>query len=63
MPATVCVPLQRRLQDTPSVKASYEAAVRVPQDLTALMSAVPVQPQDDPGGSAAALAGESSRRA
>lgn len=30
------------LQDTPSVKSTYEAGVRVPKPLTALMSAVPV---------------------
>lgn len=30
------------MQDTPSVKSTYEAGVRVPKPLTALMSAVPV---------------------
>ena len=29
------------LQDTPSVKSTYSAVVRVPEQLTALMSAVP----------------------
>lgn len=35
--------LSYRLQDTPSAKMTYSAAVRVPQPLTALMSAVPLE--------------------
>lgn len=34
-------------QDTPGAKMTYTAAVRVPADLTALMSAVPLE---EPGG-------------
>ena len=37
-------------QDTPGAKASYSAAVRVPADLTALMSAVPHEEADGEGG-------------
>jgi hypothetical protein len=47
-----CLPPQ---QDTPAVKSSYSAAVRVPAGLTALMSAVPTQgPPVLPDGSTAA---------
>lgn len=43
------------LQDTPAVKSSYSAAVRVPAALTALMSAVPADsPPVLPDGSTAA---------
>jgi leukotriene-A4 hydrolase len=43
------------MQDTPAVKSSYSAAVRVPAALTALMSAVPTDdPPELPGGNAAA---------
>jgi len=42
-------------QDTPAVKSSYTAAVRVPAALTALMSAVPCEgPPPLPDGTAAA---------
>ncbi|KXZ45003.1 hypothetical protein GPECTOR_59g610 [Gonium pectorale] len=36
-------------QDSPGAKMSYTAAVRVPQPLTALMSAVPDEPQPERG--------------
>lgn len=43
------------LQDTPAVKSSYSAAVRVPAALTALMSAVPADsPPVLPDGTTAA---------
>lgn len=54
-PATVCPCCVVFVQDTPAVKSSYSAAVRVPAALTALMSAVPTDtPPELPDGSTAA---------